>query len=144
LFTPEGLTKGCLRLEEGLLVEVCYGDPPSDSSKSIVLPCFVNAHTHIGDSFAFPAPKGSVEDLVGPPGGYKHRMLRTVSREAKLSAMTDAVEVMSATGTSTFIDFREEGLAGVMDLLSAVRSDMPRPTVLGRPTGVPPTDNELE
>lgn len=144
LFTSEGLTSGCLRLEDEQVVEVCYGDAPAGSTKSLILPGFVNAHTHIGDSFAYPAPKGTVEELVGPPDGYKHRMLRGITREAKLSAMTDAVEIMAATGTMAFMDFREEGVAGVMDLLSAVRSSIPWPIVLGRPASPHATDRELD
>jgi cytosine/adenosine deaminase-related metal-dependent hydrolase len=144
LFTAEGIAKGCLRLDGDQVEEVCYGDTPSDSSRSIVLPGFVNAHTHVGDSFAFPAPKGTVEELVAPPDGYKHRMLRTATRETKLTAMTDAVEIMAATGTMAFIDFREEGVAGVMDLLSAVRSAVPVPVVLGRPGRLPASDLELD
>ncbi len=144
LFTTDGITKGCLRLDDDQVAEVCYGDAPSDSSRSLVLPGFVNAHTHVGDSFAFPAPKGSVEELVAPPDGYKHRMLRSAARETKLTAMTDAVEIMAATGTTAFIDFREEGVAGVIDLLSAVRSSVPLPVILGRPEGLPASDRELD
>lgn len=144
LFTSEGVTKGCLRLEGDEVVEVCYGEVASDSSRSIVLPGFMNAHTHVGDSFAFPAPKGSVEELVAPPDGYKHRMLSSATRETKITAMTDAVEIMAATGTVAFIDFREEGVAGVMDLLSAMRSPVPLPVVLGRPGSLPASDRELD
>lgn len=144
LFSQEGLREGFLRLEDDTVVEVCAGKAPPDSSRALVLPAFVNAHTHIGDSFAYPAPRGTVEEVVGPPDGYKHRMLRTVGRDAKVSAMRDAIEIMAATGTGTFIDFREEGVAGVMDLLAAHPGHMPRPVVLGRPSGGDAHDWELD
>lgn len=132
LFDDEGLRPGYLRVSDGIVEEVCEGAPPSDSLKALVLPCFVNAHTHIGDSFAYPSPKGRVEDIVAPPDGYKHRALRTASRERKMSGMRDASMFMARTGTSAFIDFREEGVNGLRDVSEAIRDCPARSVILGR------------
>ncbi len=133
LFTPEGLVEGCLMLEGDEVIEVREGTPPGGSSSAVVLPAFVNAHTHIGDSFAYPAPRGTVEEVVAPPNGYKHRMLRTASRGQKVEGMRGAVDVMARTGTCAFMDFREEGLDGVQMVRDAMGPSPVRAVLLGRP-----------
>ena len=133
LFTQEGVVDGYLLLEGDEVVEVCRGRAPEGSSQAIVLPGFINAHTHIGDSFAYPAPKGTVEEIVAPPNGYKHRMLRTASREQKVAAMRESIAHMARTGTSAFIDFREEGSEGVQMVKDSMGQTPVTAVVLGRP-----------
>ena len=133
LFAPEGVVEGYMLVEGDQVVEVCRGRAPEGSLKAVLLPGFVNAHTHIGDSFAYPAPKGTVEEIVAPPNGYKHRMLRVASRAQKVDGMRTSAELMARTGTSVFIDFREEGTDGI-DLLRASVASVPvSAVVLGRP-----------
>jgi len=135
LFDDRGLRPGYLRISDGVLAEMCDGTPPADSVKALILPGFVNAHTHIGDTFAYPAPKGSVEETVGPPDGYKHRMLREAPRERKIEGMRWAANHMARTGTSAFIDFREEGVGGLSEISEALSGIPVRPVILGRPCG---------
>lgn len=133
LFSGNRVVEGYLRVHGDEVAEVCLGKAPEDSSKSVVLPGLVNAHTHIGDSFAYPAPRGTVEDIVAPPNGYKHRMLRVASRAQKVEGMRASVDLMGRTGTCTFIDFREEGPDGIQMLNEAVSSSQVSAVVLGRP-----------
>jgi len=144
LLTFDGIVRGYLRIEEEVVSEVCLGEAPSDSLKAIVVPGFVNAHTHIGDSVAFPAPKGSVEEIVGPPDGYKHRILRSAPRKSKIDAMKESIRLMSRTGTSAFVDFREGGLEGLKEFSEALTADSPRSVVLGRPMGVDSKRSEVD
>ncbi|MFC7079899.1 amidohydrolase family protein [Halorussus caseinilyticus] len=105
-----------------------------DSSR-IVLPAFVNAHTHIGDSIAKEAGGGlSLDELVAPPDGLKHRLLRAASREEKVSAMRRSVTFMRQTGTASFLEFREGGVEGVYALREAVEGLDVDPVILGRET----------
>ncbi|MHA1261336.1 MAG: amidohydrolase family protein [Candidatus Freyarchaeota archaeon] len=114
-------------------------EPPNTRMYSIfeeclVLPAFINAHTHVGDSFAkemgYPY---SIEEVVEPPHGLKHRLLADASREELISGIRDACLEMLSTGTSTFVDFREGGSKGI-ELLSHVAKDFPiRVVKLGRP-----------
>lgn len=101
----------------------------------LVLPTFINAHTHVGDSFA--KEKGynhSIEEMVEPTNGLKHRLLEEASEEELISGIRDACLEMLFTGTSTFIDFREGGLKGI-NLLSEAIKDLPIKVLkLGRPT----------
>ena len=133
MFTQEGVVDGYILLEGDEVVEVCRGRAPEGSSRAIVLPGFVNAHTHIGDSFAYPAPRGTVEEIVAPPNGYKHRMLRTASREQKVAAMRESISHMARTGTSAFIDFREEGSEGIQMINDSMGQTPVTALVLGRP-----------
>ena len=144
ILTSKGVEKGFLRIEDDSLVEVCWGDSPEDSMSGLVLPAFVNAHTHIGDTVAYPAPKGSVKEIVGPPDGYKQRMLRSKSADEKTAAMRSAVQVMRSSGTALFGDFREEGIEGLQTFRNAVGEGHPRAIVLARPAGAEPTSKELD
>ncbi|PGF17425.1 nucleoside deaminase [Natrinema sp. CBA1119] len=92
----------------------------SVESDDIVLPAFVNAHTHIGDSIAKEAGGGlSLEELVAPPDGLKHRLLRAASRDDLVSAMERSLGFMQRAGTAACLDFREGGVEGVRMLEAA-------------------------
>jgi cytosine/adenosine deaminase-related metal-dependent hydrolase len=142
VFTQDGLVPGCVRSREGVAEEILLGDPPLGSTHSIVLPAFVNAHTHLGDAFAYPAPKGSVEEIVGP-GGYKHRALASATDDEKRFGMRSSLDLMWRTGTTSFIDFREEGLRGISCLRDATTDANIEGVVLGRPAGSPCSDDDL-
>ncbi|MFC7239935.1 amidohydrolase family protein [Saliphagus sp. GCM10025317] len=92
-------------------------------SDDVVLPAFVNAHTHIGDSIAKEAGGGlTLEELVAPPDGLKHRLLRDASREELVSAVRTSLEYMERGGTAACFDFREGGVEGV-EMLREAASD---------------------
>jgi cytosine/adenosine deaminase-related metal-dependent hydrolase len=101
--------------------------------KGLILPKTVNCHTHLGDAFIEKPGKCTVEELVAPPNGLKHRMLRKVSQEQQVSSMREAISFMAGAGTSHFIDFRECGLEGVRRLLIASLGSGVVPVILGRP-----------
>ncbi|MFD1564125.1 amidohydrolase family protein [Haloarchaeobius amylolyticus] len=89
-------------------------------SDDIILPAFVNAHTHIGDSIAKEAGGGlSLEELVAPPDGLKHRLLRAASRDELVSAMERSLAFMQQAGTAACLDFREGDVEGVRMLADA-------------------------
>jgi len=81
-----------------------------------------NCHTHLGDAFiSLPGGDWTVEQLVAPPDGYKHRRLRDASRDEVIEGMRRALRVMRDGGVTHFVDFREGGLEGVGLLDEAVR-----------------------
>ncbi|NIA03326.1 MAG: amidohydrolase family protein [Nitrospirae bacterium] len=87
----------------------------------LIAPCFVNAHTHIGDSIVKDPPITDLDSLVKPPFGLKHQILRSTSVKDIQDAMCTTLDDMIATGTCTFCDFREGGLKGtsmLTDILS--------------------------
>jgi len=133
IFDGEEMRDGFLRVQGSEVVEVCSGAPSGDFQKGLVLPGFVNAHTHIGDSFAYPAPKMPLEELVAHPGGYKHRVLRAAARSTKADGITQSLDIMTACGTAVFADFREEGLEGIRILDGVLRDLHPRAVRLCRP-----------
>ena len=115
--------------------EITAVEETSVDSSKIVLPAFVNAHTHIGDSIAKEAGGGlSLDELVAPPDGLKHRLLREASREEKVETMHRSVRLMQETGTASFVEFREGGVEGVYALREAVEGLDVEPVILGRET----------
>jgi cytosine/adenosine deaminase-related metal-dependent hydrolase len=113
-FTP---VEGRVVCEDGRIVAVEEADTDGER---IVLPAFVNAHTHIGDSIAKEAGRGlSLEELVAPPDGLKHRLLRRARREESVAAMRRTIRFMRSGGTTAFLDFREGGVEGVKRLREA-------------------------
>ncbi len=144
LFGSDGLRRGYIRLVDDQVDEVCEGSAPSSSIRALIVQGFVNAHVHIGDSVAYPAPRGTVQEIVGPPDGHKHKVLRATSTKEKVAAMKSASEFMTSTGTALFGDFREEGLAGVRALRTALKGGSISAKIFGRPASADPEDSELD
>ena len=109
--------QGTLVVEDG---EVLRLDEERVDGDDIVLPAFVNAHTHTGDSIAKEAGRGlSLEELVAPPDGLKHRLLREADREDLVAAMRRSLSFMAETGTTSHLEFREGATNGVRAIREA-------------------------
>jgi len=110
--------KGRVVVEDGRIAAVEAA--PTDST-DVVLPAFVNAHTHLGDSLAKEAGEGlDLDALVAPPDGLKHRLLQEADGDALVAGMARSLRYMASTGTGAFVDFREGGVDGVRHLRRAL------------------------
>ncbi|NYT01618.1 MAG: amidohydrolase family protein, partial [Methanosarcinales archaeon] len=125
------ILEGYLVIRDGVIAEIGEGSAEA-SLEGIICPCFVNAHTHVGDSVVKDPPLTSLQELVGP-GGLKHRALARTPREALVEGMRSSLELMVATGTCAFADFREGGPEGVSALQEALRGVPLIPRIFGRP-----------
>ncbi len=110
-------TEGRVVVEDGTITAV---EAAPVESTDIVLPAFVNAHTHVGDAVAKEAGEGlTMEELVAPPDGLKHRILRSTDRSDLVAGMRRALRFMAAGGVTAHVDFREGGVDGVSQLRAA-------------------------
>jgi len=101
-------------------------------STDLILPAFVNAHTHIGDSIAKEAAVGlSLEEAVAPPDSLKHRRLAAADRTELVTAMGRTLRFMERTGTVSCLDFRESGVDGARALRDAARPLDADPFIFG-------------
>jgi cytosine/adenosine deaminase-related metal-dependent hydrolase len=132
ILTPEGFVEGYVGFEDGLIVEVERGESPTHITKGIVTPTLINAHTHVADLRVPVDLSLSLEELVAPPDGLKHRMLRSMSEEELCDIFREASEFMFQRGVSTFADFRESGIEGSR-LLCQSDCEGARPVIMGRP-----------
>jgi cytosine/adenosine deaminase-related metal-dependent hydrolase len=124
--------EGRVVVEDGTVAAVEEARARTDD---IVLPAFVNAHTHLGDSIAKEAGAGlSVEELVAPPDGLKHRLLDAASRDEVVAAMRRSLQFMIESGTGACVEFREGGVEGVRAFEDAVEGLDVETVVLGRET----------
>jgi cytosine/adenosine deaminase-related metal-dependent hydrolase len=101
-------------------------------STDVVLPAFVNAHTHLGDSVAKEAAVGlSLDEAVAPPDSLKHRRLAAADRTTLVTEMRRTLDFMARTGTTACLDFRESGIAGAQALREAARGTGVDPFIFG-------------
>jgi len=101
-----------------------------------ICPALFNAHTHIGDSVAMDIRiSGTLEEMVTPPHGLKHRILERTPKEELVRGMRATISSMTAAGTGGFADFREGGPEGVRALVEAAAALPCRPVILGREGG---------
>jgi len=134
VLTAEGFIDGHVLIENGLVKEVAPGRGKDPIASGIVLPTFINAHTHVAD-YAVPVDLDMpLDKLVAPPDGLKHRLLRTMPESTMRESMSAMSEHMRRQGISTFVDFREGGVAGSRMLREAARSATP--VIMGRPLGM--------
>jgi cytosine/adenosine deaminase-related metal-dependent hydrolase len=104
-----------------------------DCEGLLLIPGFINAHTHIGDSIGKDVTlNSSVDEKIHPVFGVKSKILKNTSQENLSNFMKNTCHSMLRKGITTFVDFREGGLDGVI-LLKKVLSDIPiRSIILGR------------
>ncbi|MDR2854685.1 MAG: amidohydrolase family protein [Methanomicrobiales archaeon] len=110
-------TKATIYCADGIITAI---EEEKNSSPYWICPGFCNAHTHLADTLAMDVPRtGSLESLVTPPNGLKHRILNTSSESALINGMLFSLQTLSAAGTSSCIDFREGGAKGALHLIQA-------------------------
>lgn len=99
----------------------------------LVIPGFVNCHTHLGDSIAKDVFLDStVDKRIHPVFGIKPRILQNTDPTHLVSFMKNSCISMMAKGITTFADFREGGLHGIIMLQQALSGLLIRPVILGR------------
>ena len=124
-------------IEDDKIIEITKDKVKSgkkiDAKGCIVAPAFINSHVHIGDSIARDVGDGkSIAEIVKPPNGLKHRILEESNPDEIINSMRQSMKDMLASGTVTFVDFREGGLEGI-HLLEEASKDIPiKKIVLGR------------
>jgi len=99
----------------------------------LLIPGLINSHTHIGDSIAKDVALDKDPDSkINPIFGIKQKILRETEPKKLAYFMRKTVKSMLKKGTTTFVDFREGGLDGVL-LIQKVLSNIPiRAIILGR------------
>ncbi len=128
--------RGSVGWEEDVITEVRPSRARDPLAEGLILPGLWNAHSHLGDAVVTQELRGTLEELVAPPHGLKHRILAKAKNEAVIAAMRRAMATMLRTGTTGFSDFREGGLRG-LKLLYAAQAALPIGGVaLGRPVGL--------
>ena len=104
-----------------------------DGAGFLVIPGFINSHTHIADSIGKDISISSTfDEMINPFYGIKNKILQKSMKEhLKYFIRTSAISMM-IKGTIHFVDFREGGPEGV-ELLKESIQDLPiKSVILGR------------
>ena len=92
-----------------------------NSKNSLAIPSFINSHVHIVDNFAKEQGYNrKLLDIVAPPDGLKHKLLRETSMKIKALSIKNGVLELLSNGITTFMDFREGGLEGIKIIKEAL------------------------
>lgn len=143
LYEDGRFREGSVAVEEGVIAEVSRRKADDALATGLILPSFANAHTHAGDAVVREEPTGTLEELVAPPDGLKHRALAAATDADVVAAVRPYLRTMLTTGTTAFSDFREMGVRGVRQLYEAALGLPLRPVVLGRPAGMAHDPDEV-
>jgi cytosine/adenosine deaminase-related metal-dependent hydrolase len=129
---------GYVHVESGRIAEIeerSRVNPDNCRASGIIMPALINAHTHLGDSLIKDVPFSSLDTLVKPPKGLKHRTLRNAAPQALIEAMQKSLLDALFSGTTMLADFREGGVIGANALKTAADSvKKMRVMILGRPS----------
>ncbi|HET9805908.1 MAG TPA: amidohydrolase family protein [Nitrososphaeraceae archaeon] len=104
-----------------------------DGTGFLVIPGFINSHTHIADSIGKDISISSTfDEMINPVYGIKKKILyKSMKEHLKYFMRTSAISMM-IKGTIYFVDFREGGPEGV-ELLKESIQDLPiKSVILGR------------
>lgn len=128
-----------LKIKNGRFARIQPNIKPRSNEDSIdcegllLIPGFINCHTHLGDSIAKDVTlNSSMDRRVHPASGIKSTILKKTSPQLLKNFMKNSCTSMLKKGITTFVDFREGGLDG-LNLLKEVVSELPiRSIILGR------------
>lgn len=131
------LSRGVLVVREGRM-RILRGFPPkkgscTDLKHGLVLPPFVNAHTHVGDSILKEGYLGRTQQEVVGPGGVKFQVEKLPRSKVSRAIQRTLVQMLKS-GILAHCDFREGGVEGVK-LLRRLLVPPLRSIILGRPDG---------
>lgn len=134
------LENAALVLDGEYIVEIRtgYSGTGIDLDGAIVIPGFVNAHTHIGDYGAKDLAIGlPTEEAVSPPDSVKYRYLQGLTPEEHGHLMHHGAWEMLTAGIAAFGDFREGGADGIALLNEAVQNLPIKAVVFAEPIAEP-------
>ncbi|MDP6898944.1 MAG: amidohydrolase family protein, partial [Candidatus Nitrosopelagicus sp.] len=104
-----------------------------DCSNLLLIPGFVNSHTHIADSIGKDLSiDADVDSPIHPMSGLKQKLLKESSKKSLSKYIKNSAKSMLKKGITTFIDFREGGIDGVLLLKSTLENLPIRCIILGR------------
>jgi len=104
-----------------------------DCDGLLLIPGLINSHTHIGDSIAKDiALDKDPDSKINPIFGIKQKILKETEPRKLIYYMRKTVISMLKKGTTTFVDFREGGLDGVLLMQKALSNTPIRSIILGR------------
>ncbi|HEY9641835.1 MAG TPA: amidohydrolase family protein [Coleofasciculaceae cyanobacterium] len=110
----------------------------------VIIPGLHNCHTHMGDACLPDGATGmTLEEGFFRPQGYKYRELAKQGERDHLAHITNHLRYMARTGTTTHIDFREQGVYGSQLLRQASQQTGVRSVILGQFDHVPFTAADL-
>ena len=147
ILTINGFLNGYISFEENKIISIEKGTcPKKPIAKGLIIPSFVNAHTHIGDSFIkkkrTKIPK-NLEKLVSPPNGLKFKLLSNSSHKEIVKGMKNSINYMKKSGVSIFCDFREGGINGLTLLNLALKKQNISSIIFSRPTNLNYNSKEI-
>jgi len=128
-----------IKISEQIFKKIKPNLRPSSNEDSIdcegllIIPGLINSHSHIGDSIGKDfSINSSVNAKIHPITGAKQKILRESKPSHLSNFMKNTCLSMLRKGITTFVDFREGGLDGIL-LLKKVLSNLPiRSIILGR------------
>lgn len=147
--------RGYIEIEDGKIEEAGAGTSSArkklDGTGFLVMPAFVNAHTHVADSIGKDIAAGRrLDDRVHPVFGAKKRILEGSRPEHLKALVRNSAISMLKNGITAFADFREGGVEGVRLLREAISGLPIRCVALGRvdhyegPTGAGLSEQEIQ
>ena len=99
----------------------------------LLIPGLINSHTHIGDSIGKDIGLNKDPDSkIHPVFGIKQKILKETPSKKLEQFMRKTIRSMIKKGITTFVDFREGGLEGVLLVRKVVDSMPIRSIILGR------------
>jgi len=135
IFHEDGFFRGGISFSNEKIIEIFKSKPGKFArpksikknekplAKGIIIPTFVNSHTHSADRALrahVASYTGTLKQLVAPPLGIKHRYLANASKDELISSIQTSISEMLNSGTYTFLDFREGGLEGLEIFKNAI------------------------
>jgi cytosine/adenosine deaminase-related metal-dependent hydrolase len=134
----EVINDGNIVVEDSKIQEVSRGEIPKadkviERKDCVVIPGFINAHTHIGDSVFKESGLGkNLNELFKPPDGLKHKLLKNASEATIRNGIEHTLSEMLQSGIVAFADFREGALAGARILSGILNNKLIKGFIFGR------------